>query len=94
MKESFYLVLGLWLLVVGCLKPLPPEPTPVMVVDIKPLPPTKVYGEIVSVEIIEAPIKTWLSKEEVEEQRLQQEKLRKEQEDPCAKGDPLCDVIP
>jgi hypothetical protein len=87
MKESFYLALGLWLLVVGCLKPLPSETTPVMIVEIKPLPPTKVYGEIVSVEIIESPIKTWLSKEEIEEKRLQQK-------NPCAKGDPLCDVIP
>jgi hypothetical protein len=85
MKESFFLILGLWLLVVGCLKPLPPTPPQPVMVDVETLPDAE--SEILIEPEAGPVIKTWLSKEETVEQQ-------KEQDDPCQKGDPLCDVVP
>lgn len=84
-KSHLSLIVGL--LVTGCMKPLPPEPLPVIVIEVRRLPSTTTHGQIIDAEVIEPPVKTWLSKEEAEQ-------LRKEQNDPCYKGDPLCDVIP
>ena len=70
---------------------LPAEPAAVVVV-VRQLPPTRIKGEMV--EMIEPPIKTWLSREEVDQQRLQQAIEKAAAEDPCQKGDPLCEHIP
>lgn len=92
MKEPLCLFLGLWLLMAGCLKPVPPEPLAPVVVEVRTLPP--IHGTSIEVEADAAPpIKTWLSKEEVEEQRLKDAIEKAAQEDPCQKGDPLCEHI-
>lgn len=92
MKEPMFLFLGLWLLVAGCLKPLPPEPTPPVLIEVRTLPP--IHNASPEVEVDAAPpVKTWLSKEEVEAQRLQEAIEKAASEDPCQKGDPLCEHI-
>jgi hypothetical protein len=87
MKESFFLIIGLWLLVVGCLKPLPPEPPQPVMVDVKALPDAESDIQILVEPEAGPVIKTWLSKDEVKNQQ-------EEQDDSCQKGDPLCEVIP
>jgi len=93
MKELFYLSLGLWLLVAGCLKPLPPESIPVTVIEIKPPSPNLIREQAVEDEDASPPLKTWLSKEEVDARRLQEAIEKAASEDPCQKGDPLCEHI-
>lgn len=88
--KATYLILGM--MVAGCLKPLPPEPTPAVVVDVQHLPPIHVAQPTVE-EDAAPPIKTWLSKEELDARRLQEAIERAAAEDPCQKGDPLCEHI-
>lgn len=85
--------IALGLLLAGCSHStaLPAEPAPVVVV-IRQLPPTRIKGE--TVEEIAPPVKTWLSREELDQQRLQQAIEKAAAEDPCQKGDPLCEHIP
>ena len=84
--------IALGLLLAGCSHStaLPAEPAPVVVV-IRQLPPTRIKGE--TVEEIAPPVKTWLSREELDQQRLQQAIEKAAAEDPCQKGDPLCEHI-
>lgn len=81
------------LMLVGCShsSALPADQAPVVVV-IRQLPPTRVRGEMV--EMIEPPVKTWLSHEEWDQLRLQQAIEKAAAEDPCQKGDPLCEHLP
>ena len=92
MKEPLFVFLGLWLLVAGCLKPLPPEPIPPVLVDVRQVTPIHTIT-VMPEEDASPPIKTWLSKEEVDAQRLQEAIDKAAQEDPCQKGDPLCEHI-
>lgn len=80
------------LMLAGCShsQALPAEPAPV-VVEVRRLPPTRIKGE--TVEEFTPPVKTWLSREELDQQRLQQAIEKAAQEDPCQAGDPLCDHI-
>lgn len=81
----------LGVVLVGCSHSLPPKPP--IVVEVRPLPIPRVKGQMVSVEIIEPPIKTWLSKDELDQLRLQQAMEKAVAEDPCQPGDPLCEHI-
>jgi len=74
----------------GCSHSLPPEPAPITV-EVRPLPPTRVKGEMLG--MVEPPVKTWLSKEEWDQLRLQQAIEKAANEDPCQSGDPLCPDI-
>jgi len=74
----------------GCSHSLPPEPAPITV-EVRPLPPTRVKGEMLG--MVEPPVKTWLSKEELDQLRLQQAIEKAAAEDPCQPGDPLCPHI-
>lgn len=94
MKEHLYLILGLWLLTTGCLRPLPPASEPPVVVEVRRLPPPMVYGTMVEEEDAGPVLKTWLSKEELDEQNLQKAIEKAAAEDPCQKGDPLCPDLP
>ncbi len=79
---------------IGCSHSLPPEPPYVETVTKHRLPPTVVKGEMVSAEVIEPPVKTWLSREELDAIRLQEAIEKAAKEDPCRAGDPLCPYIP
>jgi hypothetical protein len=78
------------LLLTGCSHSLPPEPSYV-IVEVKRLPATIVKGE--TVEDYTPPVKTWLSREELDQLRLQQAIEKAAAEDPCQAGDPLCEHI-
>ena len=82
----------LLLTLVGCLKPIPPEPPkPVVVV----IPATK--GEIVSVEILpepEPPVHTWMTGEELQKVLDERAKAARERGEECYDGDPLCPNLP
>lgn len=82
----------LGLVMLGCSHStaLPTEPAAIVVV-VRQLPPTRIKGE--TVEEFTPPVKTWLSREEVDQQRLQQAIEKAAAEDPCQKGDPLCEHI-
>lgn len=82
------LCLFLTIAAIGCSHSLPPEPP--YVVTVTKIPAPRTTGEIVSVEVVEPPIKTWLSKEEVDAQRLKEAIEKAAKEDPCQAGDPLC----
>lgn len=81
------------LMLVGCShsSALPAEPAPV-VIEVRRLPPTRIKGE--TVEEFTPPVKTWLSREEWDQQRLREAIEKAAQEDPCQKGDPLCEHLP
>jgi hypothetical protein len=83
------IVLASMLALVGCLKPIPPEPPKPVVIII--LPPTK--GEIVSVEILpdpEPPVHTWMTGDEIPKADAGPEGV---DECGCLSGDPLCSCI-
>jgi hypothetical protein len=82
--------LGL-IVLVGCSHSLPPEPPYVETVTKHRLPLPRVKGQ--TVEDPTPPVKTWLSKEEVEQQRLKEAIEKAAAEDPCRAGDPLCPHI-
>jgi len=89
------LCLILSLVGIGCSHsppPLPEEPPYVVTVTKIPLPHT--YGQMVEEETDAAPpIKTWLSKEELDAIRLQEAIDEAARRNPCHAGDPLCGYI-
>jgi len=77
----------------GCLKPLPPEPPRPIVVEIRRLPPTVVKGEMIEVlPEPEPPVHTWLTGEEL--QKVLEERAKKQSDCWCSEGDPLCGCLP
>lgn len=84
----------LMLALVGCLKPQPPAPPSVTVVEVRRIPIPRTYGTIVDVEIVEEPTHTWITGDEL--QKLQDERHKKAVHDglECMDGDPLCSTIP
>lgn len=80
------------LMLAGCShsSTLPAEPAPV-VIEVRHFPPTRIKDE--TVEEFTPPVKTWLSREEWDQRRLQEAIEKAAQEDPCQKGDPLCEHI-
>lgn len=102
--KSILLVLSS-VLVVGCMRPIPPEPPKPQVIEIPPQPPIQKVDEpkVVMPEVEEevpAPTETW-STPEAESKRLQNaETLQKAIEEAarrgdclCAPGDPLCHCL-
>jgi hypothetical protein len=78
------------LVLAACSHSLPPEPA-IITVEVRPLPPTRVKGEMV--EVIEPATKTWLSREEWDQIQLREAMEKAVREDPCQAGDPLCPHI-
>jgi len=78
------------LLLVGCLKPQPPAPPPVIVVEIRPIPISRTYGTIVDVEVVEEmnePAHTWMTGDEL------QKAIESRKDCHCRAGDPLCGCL-
>jgi hypothetical protein len=88
MKAYLFMCMAL----VGCLKPIPPEPPKPIVVVIEP--PTVKVQVIEVIPDPEPPVHTWMTGEEL--QKVLDERHRQAVADgqECDEGDPLCEVIP
>jgi len=54
----------------------------------------RIYGEVLSVEVIEGPIHTWMTPEDIEKREEERHRKLREQGLECWPGDPLCPTLP
>ena len=91
------LTIGLMTLV-GCVNSVATEPPAtvrtVTKVTRRPLTEARVYGQVISVEVIEEPIHTWMTPEDVEKMIEERHRRAREQGLECWPGDPLCADLP
>lgn len=97
MKLSFIILAAL---LVGCMKPIPPQPPAAIVVTVQPIHDLpKVKGVVVVEDTpVDPPLHTWLTQEDIDKmaaQRLQDamETAIKKDSCMCHPGDPLCSCL-
>ena len=93
------IVLFLAVALVGCVKSVSVEQPPttsrtVTKVTRNSLTEVRVYGQVISVEIIEGPVHTWMTPEDVEKMIEERHRRAREQGLECWPGDPLCPDLP
>lgn len=79
---------------VGCSAPLPPQDVTTVTVTRVAYTPARVYGQIISVEVIDPPLSTWITGDELQKLLLERHKKNVAAGLECEDGDPLCSTIP
>jgi hypothetical protein len=91
MRPTIFILI---LTMVGCVQTVPTETTPatrtVTRITRAARTEVRVYGEVMSVEVVEGPVHTWMTPDDIEKMEEERHKKLREQGLECWPGDPLC----